>query len=74
MKNKMYTVVEAARLFKRSPSVIYKKVKSGEIYTHGRPIKISHQALMDFSTKRNPAIPHLFERPEVGQASRNIIQ
>ena len=62
----MYTVEEAARLFKRSPSVIYKKVKSGEIYTYGHPIKISNQALMDFFTKRNPAMPHLFERPEVG--------
>jgi len=68
----MYTVVEAARLFKRSPSVIYKKVKSGEISTFGRPIKISHQALKDFSTKRNPAIPHLFERPAEELVSRNI--
>ena len=72
MKNKMYTVEEVARLFKRSPSVIYKKVKSGEIYTHGRPITISHQALIDFSMKRNPAIPHLFKGPTEEQASRNI--
>ena len=62
----MYMVEEVARLFKHSSSVIYKKVKSGEIYTYGHPIKISHQALTDFSTKRNPAIPNLFERPEVG--------
>ena len=55
-----YTVPEVAALLQRDPSTIWKLVKRGKIYSHGRPIRIQKSALQDYLSDR--AVPDLFSR------------
>ncbi|HHZ66477.1 MAG TPA: DNA-binding protein [Alphaproteobacteria bacterium] len=59
---KSYSVSQVSKLIRRSPSVVYRMIKSGDLYSHGRPVRVSHQALQDWALKRLPAIPRLFGR------------
>jgi len=61
-KKDIYTVDEAAKLFNRSPNLIYKELKKRKLNSIGRPIRIHRVALQDYLIKQQPATKLLFER------------
>ena len=58
----IYTVIEAATLFNKSPNLIYKELKKHKLNSIGRQIRIHRVALQDYLIKQQPATNILFER------------